>query len=96
MSETRGDTTLPSYFGDNVNGAAFDAATRHPDPQRLIKGYERAALTMNFIRSLVGGGFADLHHPEFWNLGFVRHARGPANTRRWSSESVNPYGSWNH
>ena len=74
MSETRGDTTLPSYFGDNVNGAAFDAAARHPDPQRLIKGYERAALTMNFIRSLVGGGFADLHHPEFWNLGFVRHA----------------------
>ena len=74
MSETRGDITLPSYFGDNVNGAAFDAAARHPDPQRLIKGYERAALTMNFIRSLVGGGFADLHHPEFWNLGFVRHA----------------------
>ena len=74
MSETRGDITLPSYFGDNVNAAAFDAAARHPDPQRLIKGYERAALTMNFIRSLVGGGFADLHHPEFWNLGFVRHA----------------------
>ena len=23
---------------------------------------------------LVGGGFADLHHPEFWNLGFVEHA----------------------
>jgi len=74
MSETRNGTTFPSYFGDNVNAAAFDGTSRHPDPQRLIKGYERAALTMNFIRSLVGGGFADLHHPEFWNLGFVRHS----------------------
>ena len=26
---------------------------------------------MNFIRSLIDGGFADLHHPEYWNLGFV-------------------------
>ena len=74
MTEERDGMTLPSYFGDNVNAAAFDAASRHPNPQRLINGYERAALTLNFIRSLVGGGFADLHHPEFWNLGFVEHS----------------------
>jgi 3-deoxy-7-phosphoheptulonate synthase len=38
----------------------------------LLRGYERAALTLNFIRALVGGGFADLHHPEWWNLDFAR------------------------
>jgi 3-deoxy-7-phosphoheptulonate synthase len=74
MTEERDGITLPSYFGDNVNAAAFDSISRHPDPRRLIDGYERAALTLNFIRSLVGGGFADLHHPEFWNLGFVEHS----------------------
>jgi 3-deoxy-7-phosphoheptulonate synthase len=30
---------------------------------------------LNFIRSLIDGGFADLHHPEYWDLGFV--ARSP-------------------
>jgi 3-deoxy-7-phosphoheptulonate synthase len=40
----------------------------------MLRAYERAALTLNFVRSLVDGGFADLHHPEYWNLDFVRHA----------------------
>jgi 3-deoxy-7-phosphoheptulonate synthase len=26
------------------------------------------------VRALVEGGFADLHHPEYWDLGFVRHS----------------------
>ena len=39
-----------------------------------MRGYERAALTLNFVRSLVDGGFADLHHPEYWDLGFLHHA----------------------
>ena len=26
------------------------------------------------MRALIDGGFADLHHPEYWDLGFVRHA----------------------
>jgi 3-deoxy-7-phosphoheptulonate synthase len=62
---------LPSYFGDLVNGPEFEAATREPDPERLIQGYQHAALTLNFIRSLTEGGFADLHHPEYWELDFV-------------------------
>jgi 3-deoxy-7-phosphoheptulonate synthase len=44
------------------------------DPQLLLRGYERAALTLNFVRALVDGGFADLHHPEYWDLGFVKHS----------------------
>jgi 3-deoxy-7-phosphoheptulonate synthase len=72
--ETRQGVTLPSYRGDLVNGPEFTPEARTPDPQRLLRGYERAALTLNFIRSLVGGGFADLHHPEWWNLAFARAA----------------------
>jgi 3-deoxy-7-phosphoheptulonate synthase len=36
--------------------------------------YERAALTLNFVRSLIDGGFADLHHPENWDLDWVQHS----------------------
>ena len=72
--ETRDGITLPSYRGDLINGAGFTEAQRIPDPQRMLRGYERASLTLNFIRSLIDGGFADLHHPEYWDLGFVKHS----------------------
>ena len=39
-----------------------------------MRGYERAALTLNFIRALVKGGFADLHHPEYFDLDWVAHS----------------------
>ena len=72
--EERDGVQLPSYRGDLVNRLEFDQEARRPDPQRMLRGYERAALTLNFIRSLVDGGFADLHHPEYWDLGFVEHS----------------------
>ena len=72
--ETRAGATLPSYRGDLVNRAGFTEAERTPDPQLLLRAYERSALTLNFIRSLVKGGFADLHHPEYWDLDFARHS----------------------
>jgi 3-deoxy-7-phosphoheptulonate synthase len=71
-TETRGEVTLPVYRGDLVNRAEFDAGGRTPDPELLLRGYERAGLTINFIRALVDGGFADLHHPEYWELPFAR------------------------
>ncbi len=74
-TETRDGITLPSYRGDIINRAAFTAQDREPDPELLLRGYERAALTLNFVRALVDGGFADLHHPEYWDLGFVQHAK---------------------
>ena len=52
----------------------FTPQEREPDPELLLRGYERAALTLNFVRALVDGGFADLHHPEYWDLGFVQHS----------------------
>jgi 3-deoxy-7-phosphoheptulonate synthase len=73
-TETRNGITLPAYRGDLVNRPEFSAEARRADPQLLLRGYERAALTLNFVRALIDGGFADLHHPEYWDLGFVRHA----------------------
>lgn len=74
-TETRDGVTLPSFRGDLVNRPEFTAAARAADPQLLLRGYERAALTLNFVRALVDGGFADLHHPEYWDLGFIKHAQ---------------------
>jgi len=74
-TETRSGVTLPSYRGDLVNRPEFTAEARAADPQLLLRGYERAALTLNFVRALVDGGFADLHHPEYWDLGFMKHAQ---------------------
>lgn len=70
-TETRESLTLPSYRGDLINRAEFNSVSRRNDPQQLLRGYERAALTLNFIRALSEGGFADLHHPEYWKLIFV-------------------------
>ncbi len=80
--ETRDGVTLPSYRGDLINATGFTEAERTPDPQRMLRGYERAALTVNFIRSLIDGGFADLHHPEYWDLGFVKHSPRAAEYQR--------------
>lgn len=65
---------LPSYFGDLINRASFDPASRTPDPDLLVQGYQHAAMTLNFIRSLLDGGFADLQHPENWDLSFFHNA----------------------
>lgn len=80
--ETRGGVTLPAYRGDSVNREAFTVDDRTPDPVLLLRGYERAALTLNFIRALADGGFADLHHPEYWDLAFADGARHVDEYRR--------------
>ena len=74
--EKRGDLELPSYRGDIVNRSGFTPADRRPDPQLLLRAYEYSALTINYIRALSEGGFADLHHPENWDLEFVRNTPG--------------------
>ena len=71
-TETIDGTEMPSYRGDNVNAITPDLAARQPDPQRLVKAYHLSAATLNYARALVDGGFADLHHPQHWDLGFVR------------------------
>jgi len=69
--ETRGDLSLPSYYGDLINSSEFTEESRTPDPDRMVTAYHHAAMTLNFIRALIDGGFTDLHHPELWDLNFL-------------------------
>jgi 3-deoxy-7-phosphoheptulonate synthase len=80
-TETRNGITLPAYRGDLVNGIAFTPEARKPDPNRLVEAYTRSAMTLNFIRSLLTGGFGDLHHPEIWDL-------------RWADKSARASEYW--
>jgi len=78
---------LPSYFGDLVNAAEFSPDARRPDPHLMVRGYQHAAMTLNFIRSLLDGGFADIHHPDHWDLRFMAHA-GLSDERRAQYEKM--------
>ena len=69
--ETVDGLTLPSYRGDNINGMEFNAASRAPDPDRLLKAYSQSASTLNLLRAFAGGGYAHLHNIHRWTLGFV-------------------------
>ena len=71
-TETQGGVTLPSYRGDIVNGAGFSAAERAPQPERLLRAYSASAATLNLLRALAQGGFADLHQLHGWTADFVR------------------------
>lgn len=74
--EKRGEIELPSYRGDIVNQSGFTPEERRPDPQLMLRAYEKSALTINYISELSEGGFADLHHPENWDMDFVRNTPG--------------------
>ncbi|MDP9139454.1 MAG: 3-deoxy-7-phosphoheptulonate synthase class II [Pseudomonadota bacterium] len=80
--ETRDGISLPSYRGDIVNAPEFTEAARTPDPQRLLEAHARSAMTINFVRGLIDGGFADLHHPEYWDLDWVGHSPLAADYQR--------------
>ncbi len=70
-AETRGETTLPSYRGDIINGLAFTVEARAPDPERMLKVYHQSASTLNLLRAFAQGGYADLHKVHSWNLDFI-------------------------
>lgn len=69
---------IPSYFGDSVNSHTPDLESRTPDPGRLQQSYHHSAVTLNYIRAMIDGGFADLHHPFNWNLHSIEK------TSQWS------------
>lgn len=69
--ETIQGITLPSYRGDIVNSPEFTEDARTPNPKLLLKAYSCSAMTLNFIRALLEGGFADLQHPQQWDLNFL-------------------------
>ena len=70
-TEERDGVSLPSFRGDMVNDLAFDAASRVADPQRLFRGYYQSSATLNLVRALSKGGFADLSRVHQWNQEFA-------------------------
>ena len=77
--ETQNGQTLPVYRGDIVNGMAFDAQSRAPDPERMIQAYQQSAATVNLLRAFAHGGYADLDNVHRWTLGFI--ANSPSGER---------------
>ncbi len=73
--EEQGGVALPSYRGDIVNDIGFDPEARVPDPERQKRAYMQAAATLNLLRALATGGYANLHQVHKWNLDFM--ARSP-------------------
>jgi 3-deoxy-7-phosphoheptulonate synthase len=78
-TETRDGVELPSYFGDAVNAIEFDAESRRPDPQRLLRTYNASSAALNLIRAFTQGGYADVRQVHAWNQDFVRDS--PAGQR---------------
>jgi 3-deoxy-7-phosphoheptulonate synthase len=78
-TETRDGAELPVYRGDAVNGYAFTAEARTPDPGRLLEAYHCSAVTLNLCRAFASGGYADLRQVHAWNQDFVRQS--PAGQR---------------
>jgi 3-deoxy-7-phosphoheptulonate synthase len=70
--EVKDGKELPAYLGDNINGIEFSEAARKPDAKRLFKAYSQSASTLNLLRALSQGGFADLKKIHLWNLGFIK------------------------
>ena len=70
MEEVNG-VSLPSYRGDNVNDIAFTPESRIPDPERMIRGYNQSAATLNLLRAFAQGGYANLLQVHRWTLDFM-------------------------
>jgi 3-deoxy-7-phosphoheptulonate synthase len=51
MEEKEG-LVLPMYRGDIVNGIAFEAAARTPDPDRMFRAWSQSAATLSHLRAL--------------------------------------------
>ena len=64
---------MMNYRGDLINSFEATVKARTPDPKRLLEAYEKAALSLNFLRALSDEGFADLQHPEQWELDFMQN-----------------------
>ncbi len=77
-TETVDGVELPSYRGDIINGFAFDEASRSPDPERMIEAYNQAAATLNMLRGLARGGFADINRVHAWTLDFTAEDKAAA------------------
>jgi 3-deoxy-7-phosphoheptulonate synthase len=85
-TETRDGVELPAYRGDAVNGFDFTAQARAHDPDRMLRAYHCAAVTLNLCRAFTTGGYADLHQVHAWNQDFVRQSPSGQRYERLAGE----------
>ncbi len=74
--ETVGGITLPSWRGDIVNGAGFDAASRTPAPARMLEAHHQSQVTLDLLRAFGAAAYADLpdmHRAARRRLGLAEH-----------------------
>ena len=71
-TDSNGHRTKTYYRFDCVIAPVEAACSRLVIEHENLGTRLANALTLNFIRALVDGGFADLHHPEYWDIQFVR------------------------
>jgi len=64
---------LTSFRGDIINGIEFTEQSREPDPNRMLRAYTQSAASLNLLRALAKGGFADLREVQQWNLNFIKN-----------------------
>ena len=74
-TEVKDGVELPSYRGDIVNELDFTPEARIPAPAKMLEAYTQAAATLNFLRALSKGGYADVHQVHAWTLGFAEGER---------------------
>lgn len=62
--ESKDGRKVPVFRGDSVH----DFESRQADPGRLLQAYHAASLTLNYIRSLIAGGFTEVARSREWIL----------------------------
>ena len=85
-TEIRDGVELPAYRGDAVNGFDFTQQARAHDPDRMLRAYHCAAVTLNLCRAFTTGGYADLHQVHAWNRDFVRNSPSGQRYERLAGE----------
>lgn len=72
--EERDGVRLDAFRGHIVNDEDFTAASRRPDPDRLVEAYHQSVATLNLLRAFTTGGFAALTRVHAWNQEFVTNS----------------------
>lgn len=85
-TESNGDTSLPVYRGDIVNGSEFTAAARTPDPMRMLEAHRQSRVTIDLMKAYAAAAYAplsDLHRAGRDRIGLAaEHALPPGDVAR--------------
>ncbi|MHB8188916.1 MAG: class II 3-deoxy-7-phosphoheptulonate synthase [Ferrimicrobium sp.] len=71
MTEIINEVSLPVFRGHIVHSDEPTLSARHPDPLRMLQAYDQSRATLEIVKALAGGGFADLSQAHSWNQDFV-------------------------